>query len=416
MYTLTERWHALLRWSERYTKTDMVYLMNGGFWLSLGSAVGVISTFVLSLAYANLLPKEVYGEYKYVLAIVGILSAFTLTELGTAVTQAVARGYEGIFKRSFWINLRWSAFMITGALSLAGYYVLLHNYTLAISFFIVAIFNPILTSGNLYSQFLYGKKDFKRSTLYYAICAFVPASVLIGTMFFYPTAMAIIAVYFIANTLCTLWCYRQTLTTYVPNDLHDEHAITYSKHLSLMDVLLTISDNIDNVIAFHFFGAAELAVYSFATALPEQTKRITKSLYSLMLPKFSERSEEDLRATMAQKMFRFLIMGLTFTILYFLAAPVVFKIFYPQYTDAIFLSQIYGLSLIGTTFAPVNIFLIAKRKIKEQYVLSITSALFQLFSLALFAYFWGLLGLIIARTVTRFFSVLVAYVLYWYKK
>ena len=70
---IKEKIYNLLRWSEKYTKTDMVYLAHGGFWLSFGQIISSLSSFLLAIAFANLLPKETYGNYKYILSIASIL-------------------------------------------------------------------------------------------------------------------------------------------------------------------------------------------------------------------------------------------------------------------------------------------------------------------------------------------------------
>ena len=37
-----DKTYNLLRWSEKYTKTDMVYLAQGSFWLSLGYGANIV--------------------------------------------------------------------------------------------------------------------------------------------------------------------------------------------------------------------------------------------------------------------------------------------------------------------------------------------------------------------------------------
>ena len=63
-------------WGEKYLKTDLVYLSRGGFWLSIGQGVAMLSGFFLSTAFANLLPKESFGTYKFILSGVAILGIF----------------------------------------------------------------------------------------------------------------------------------------------------------------------------------------------------------------------------------------------------------------------------------------------------------------------------------------------------
>lgn len=65
---LKTRIHALLRSSERYFKTDMVYLAKGGSWLFSAQVLSGALSFILAIAFANLVPKEAFGTYKYVLS------------------------------------------------------------------------------------------------------------------------------------------------------------------------------------------------------------------------------------------------------------------------------------------------------------------------------------------------------------
>ena len=63
--------------------------------------------------------KNTYGNYKYVLSLVGILGAFSLSGINTAVIQSVAQGYEGALAQGFRLNLKYSAGIIGLSLALA---------------------------------------------------------------------------------------------------------------------------------------------------------------------------------------------------------------------------------------------------------------------------------------------------------
>jgi len=107
-----------LLWSEKYTKIDMVYFVEGGFWVLAGQVASSLAALGLAVAFANLIPKETYGQYKYVLSLASIVGAFSLTGMATAVIQAVARGLDGTLSKAFRLNLKWGV-LIT-AISLAG--------------------------------------------------------------------------------------------------------------------------------------------------------------------------------------------------------------------------------------------------------------------------------------------------------
>jgi O-antigen/teichoic acid export membrane protein len=192
-----EKAKALLRWSERYMKTDMVYLAKGGFWLTVGQIAATASGLVLVIGFANLVPKDVYGTYKLVLSLAGILAAFTLTGMGTAVTQAVARGADGVFWTAFWVELRWSALILLAALGGAIYYFANGNRVIAISLLIVGACAPIIESTSLYGDFLNGKKDFRMGAFYGIIRALVPTAVMLITILITQDIILIVLAYYV---------------------------------------------------------------------------------------------------------------------------------------------------------------------------------------------------------------------------
>ncbi|MEK9209084.1 MAG: oligosaccharide flippase family protein, partial [Patescibacteria group bacterium] len=70
-----------------YTGTDNVYIAKQGFWASVPYIISTILSAALVVAFANLLPKEIYGTYRYILSIAGLLSFLTLTGMNTAITR-----------------------------------------------------------------------------------------------------------------------------------------------------------------------------------------------------------------------------------------------------------------------------------------------------------------------------------------
>src|SRR3989344_7199459 len=116
MQNLRQKVHSTLRKSEGFFKTDMVYLTKGGTWMTAGSMVISFLSFLLAISFAHFVSKETYGQYKFVLAIAGILGTLTLTGLGSAVMRSVSRGFEGTLQYAFWTNIRWSILGFLGAL------------------------------------------------------------------------------------------------------------------------------------------------------------------------------------------------------------------------------------------------------------------------------------------------------------
>src|SRR3989344_3617190 len=152
-----------------YFETDAVYVAKSGFWLSLGQIFSSGLAFLLSIFFANYVSKDIYGQYKFVLSITGILGALSLTGMGTIVIQAVARGAEGILKDAVKTTLRWGFIILLFGLGGSVYYFLNGNNVLGFSMLIAALALPITNSFGLYGGYFSGKKNFKMSTLYWVI-------------------------------------------------------------------------------------------------------------------------------------------------------------------------------------------------------------------------------------------------------
>ena len=167
-------------------KIDLSYILRGGSWLTLGQVTSALIAFFLSIAFARLVPKEIYGEYKYILSLTGVLSIFSLSGMTVAVTRATSTGFEGTISAVLKRALRWNSILLPVSLIVACYYYLAGNYSLAISFTIFGLASPFISSFNIYEGFLVGKKDFKRSVIAGACISLTVALGLLAAMFSNP--------------------------------------------------------------------------------------------------------------------------------------------------------------------------------------------------------------------------------------
>ena len=192
----------------------------------------------------------------------------------------------------------------------------------------------------------------------------------------------------------------------------DPGTLTYGKHLSLMGILGGIAGNIDQVLLFHFVGPAQLATYNFAIAIPDQTKGPLKGLNTMVQAKFVNRSEEEIHTGMRNKILLLFVTSLSFVVLYIAAAPFVYHFLFPKYVDAALYSQIYVVSILAISLSPTGSYLVAKKKLRAQYIGNVIGSIFQIIAMTLGVIYWGLWGLIVARILTRFFNSFANFILY----
>ena len=193
-----------------------------------------------------------------------------------------------------------------------------------------------------------------------------------------------------------------------PNNETDPESISYSKHLSLINIIATIANNIDGILVFHYLGAANLAIYSFATAMPEQIKGWIKNLSTLAMPKFSEKSRDQIGQGILYKTAIFGLATALIVLLYVIVAPFIFSIFFPKYLASTAFSQVFAISLISTINLIPQTALQAQSAKQELYTLTIYSSVIQIIILVVMVYYFGLWGAIWARVITRFATLLIS--------
>lgn len=390
----------------------MVYLAAGGWWLNLASVTISIFSLVLYIAFAHLLPKDVYGNYQYLLSIFAIAGTFTLSGMNSAVSQSVARGYDGILKASIGIQLRWGLIPLVGALVGALYYALQGNYLLAGGFAIIGALTPIINTYNTYVSFLIGKKDFYRVFLYNLLTNIPFYAALILVSFFFKQALLLLAANLCVNAIMLVVLYRRTLNVYKPNDRVEEEALTYGKHLSVMGLFGALVGQADNILVFHYLGAVDLALYAFATAIPDRLANFFKFIPLTAMPKFSEKSDEEIRASLGPKLVKLTLAGLLGAGVYALLALPFFRVFFPQYETSVAYSMLYAFTMLGVAGNVAVSALIAQKHTRKLYIYNTAAPLAQLglqFAGILFFGLWGLVG---AKTLSTLLTSLFAVMLF----
>lgn len=414
---IKEKIKSILLWSQKYTKTDMLYLAKGGFWLTFDQIASSAASLALALVFANLVPKDIYGTYKYILSIAGLLTAMTLTGMNTAVNQAVARGFEGTLKKSFWIQIKWNVILLVIALFGCLYY-WQNNKILAISLIIIGLASPIINSANTYIAFLNGKKQFKDIAKFGITSRLVSTISIILVIILSKNILILIVTYFASNAALNLFFYFYTIKKFKPNNNHEEKTLLFGKHLSLINVLSTVGTSLGNITIFHFLGSLPVALYNIACAPVEQINGANKNLISLISPKLASKSFEEINTNIYKRTRLAFLVGLAIALVYILIIPFIFKLFFPKYLDSVFLSQIYSLILPLTL--PLTILSSALQAKLVHMPKNILYKIYTIPQIALIVLIlvltimFGVIGTIMASIIHKFITCCI-YLFYWKK-
>ncbi len=407
---LKTKLYNFLRWSEKYTKTDMVYLASGGFWLSVSKIISLFSSLLLAIAYARLLPPTVYGTYKYILSIASLVGIAALPGLNTALINAVAQGYEGTIKPIIKTKVKFALIGSILSLLIAAYYLYQYNYTLALGLVVVSVFLP-LTSIIIYGFYLQGKKDFKRIAIYNSIHTIILTLALFITILLTNNVIIIITVNFFISWIVKLYFNHKTISS-ISSSKINQQAISFGKHLSFIEIINALARQLDKILIWHFLGASSLALYAFAILPIEQLRNFLKLINKLAQPKLAKQAPDKIKQTLAVKIIKSSLVFAIITLIYIVTAPLLYKILFPQYQSAARFSQLLAIVLLFIPWNLTTTALTAKNKHASLYKVNTAASLVKIILLLIFTPRWGITGAITALILAAFFNNTISFILF----
>ncbi len=415
---------------EKFFKTDVRGFAKQGAWSSLGKIGTAAIAFLLSILYARYLSKELYGSYRYVASVLGMLALFSLSDLGSIITRAVARGFDGTAARGIKI-IFFSSCGIGVASGIASVWFFWQGDTaLGGAFLISALISPAVEGLGGWRPYLDGKKDFRTKALrnvgiqifYAALVASAIAIITLEKLSLAPALGLFLAATLLGNAIPNLLFSRQILSSIARvRTTQEPGAIRYGLHLSLIKIPATIANYIDSVLLYTYLGPAQLALYSFALAPTEQMKNLLGNIADIALPHLSERTvthegTAQMRATLPKKLAKAILPTLALMLTYIALAPFFFSTFFPRYVAAIPFSQILALSLV---FFPLGIFgtaIKAEGHIKSVYIYELCPPLIQILAFVILIPLYGLWGAVIGKLLGRLINNIVQSLLYMYAR
>lgn len=404
--------YKLLRWSEKYTKTDMIYLTHGGLWLGLGHTLNILMGLVLLIAFANLLPRESFGTYQFVIAAASIIASFTLTGLGTSMFKAVAQGSEGILRPAVKTQLTWNIGIIITSVLAALYYFIRENMLLAQAFLIVGVCQPIITGFSLAKLYLMGKEMFRESVFVDIAQKILPFLVVLTALFLFNKPLVIVLAYFTSHAISHLIVYFYIAKKFAPQYEKDQEITTYGKHLTAMNIFQDIAANLDKILIWNMLGATYVAIYTLAQIPIIHLQSIFGLMRTLIFPRVAKRNLSELKTTLPHKIRMYFGVALIVVSLYIIVAPYLFKIFFPTYIDSVVYSQVLALVVLAIPRMLYSETFAAHEMKRELYIMNLSTPLVKITFLLILLPVYGIWGAISAALITEWYSTVLQWKLF----
>ena len=412
MDTIKIKIYNWLKKSEKYTKTDSVYVVKGFSWLMGGTIISSFIGLISAMAFAHYFSKENYGIYQYILSFVDIFGILALGGIDTAITRSTARGQEGDIKNGVITKIKWG--LIGGFMSIVvgAYYLYHENSILGYSFIIAGIFIPFWEAPGIFTTYLQGKKRFDLLSIYdNAIQIMVTWSV-IATLIITSSVIAVIMAFFTSYFIARLIFYKISFTKFPPNNIPDPELVPYGKHQTAISALGNFSANIDKILLWQLLGPAQVAIYVFAQAIPMRITGVTKIFNRLAFPKIASQDFTNIQKTLPKKIWLLFIPSLILTLLYMISAHFIFEIFFPQYNDAVIYTIVLSLIILLQPFTLIATSLSAQAKTRPLYIQNIISPIVRIILFMIFISSLGLMGAVISLVLSRLIDSVVIYTLF----
>ncbi len=315
---------------------NLDYFLPRGLWVGGRFFVTTFLALLTSVAFARFTSKEIYGQYQYVLSIVGLLSVLSLPGLNTAALRAFVEGDETSVAQSVRYGFFFSLLATIVLLTIATYDAYNGKAALGLAIGIAAVLQPFFYAPNNWYIYYEGKLDFRSSTVRLVVfnCVLLIAMVL-SLKAALPLA-GLIAVYFGLSALMSsvlFWEGKQTVTsTKTKNKLN----LNYAFRCTLQKFTTTIGENIQAIAISWLFGFASLAIYQVAQSFVNAFVGLMGALGSTYFPLLLKYKRLNHKTIIIQH----LMLGLGFWVIYLLALRWLFGPLYGvKYEDAISLAH-----------------------------------------------------------------------------
>ncbi len=364
-----------------------------------GKIAIMLFSFATMFAFARWVPKETFGKYQYIISTIAIIAIFTLPQMSTALTRAVAKGKEGMLTLCAKAKMKWGLISVIISLFVSFWYFSHGNFSLGASFLIASFLFPFPRAFNLFGSIWQGRKKFDIQNKYLIYINLLEALIFIPVLFLTNNLVIIIIAYFLSRIIFRGIFFKLTLRR-IENQETDDKTISFGKHLTLMQALEIFAGQIDKVIIWQILGPMSVAIYSFAQMPIQKTHALTP-LGALALPKLSQKNFAETKKGLLKKFAKSFLFSIPLYLIFVALIPLGYKIVFPAYIEAVPYARILAISIAFIPLALLNTSLMAAGKTKELYIIrSIVPSVKIMFFVVLIPLF-GIWGIVISILISQ---------------
>lgn len=364
--------------------------------------IALVCGIATTVIWTRMMPAETFGQFKVVMAVIGVVSGFCLLGSGQATVMSASKGADGnlvlLLREKLLANIG-GGVVILGA---AAYYAGAQDGSgsIGLGLLVAAMLFPLYNTSDIWIHWLMGKSEFRILATGRSITSLLTLSTvlsvgLIGGVDLWIVILIFISVLSIQNVLIL----REALKHRSGKE-EDTKLRSYGRRAS---IALSISSllALDVVMLDHYFKPSDVAIYVVALLFPDQIKAIFSIVTQTISPRmFRETNLPELWANFCRE-FWVLTLGFSLIgVIGFILLPVVTTLlFSDKYASAAEYGKWLWLTfgLVGST-SFLGIALTARHSMIPVYASSVIYPI----GLGALYFYWveeGIKGMIAARVL-----------------
>jgi len=312
-------------------------------WTATGNIITSATGLIVTIILTHLLSVNEFGQYKFVLTILGFISLTSLPGINNAILRYAAKKHDEAFIHGSIVKF---LFSLGGSLiiTLIGIYMIARNDPTWPIYFVAAVLFPFIYSFDGIIFFLYGRNEFEKAAFVKSLLNITPSICIVVAALFIKNIVLLLTIYLSAQAISYIlvsashWKNRKIM---IPPEF-----FKFGKHLSIISVLSTGFSYIDKLLMTYFFGYAAVGLYATAEIIPSQFRTQSKIVFAWMLPKFVSKSRLKFSSLIPYIAMSLIVSILVCFLIAFLISPLIKLFFAKDYFASVKMARLLMISCI----------------------------------------------------------------------
>lgn len=384
---------------------DAHYFAKSSALVVVAQIMNIMKGFISGYLISRLFPAEMYGEYRFVVSMIGAIGVLGLSGIPKAISRSVAHNKGS---SPLWSTMTtYAAICIVGALAIMGTIFFLPHWNrmnLWPMFLLAGVlFIPTNIGTAFFGGIVIGKGDFSTALKTNVTASTLVILSVLVMLLLHPSPLLLLAFTAGIPPVVYLWTVRKLMREY-PSKATSKEILVYALKITAADIPMALSLYLDGLLISGFFGLKQLAIFTVATMIPEETKTILKDFLPISFSRQAAGQETPARRKHLIKVV--VVLTLFFAVgiaLYIAISPWVIPLMFPLY-DPKEILPLTAVSAIILIVFPSSLFiqqLEARGRARDILIGQWLSSGILVAALLVLVPTLGLMGAIIARGIFR---------------